>query len=110
MFSRVSFVVFVIRNMEWNSTQDKSEVIVKNTSNGSVGVTMDGESLEEMSSFKFFGATLSKDGTSKGEIRRWIATATTATARVERILKSNISFHTMFKLYTFLVVPILFWD
>ena len=47
----------------------------------SVNITMNGEPLEEVTSFKYLGATLSKDGTCRAEIHIWIATATAAMAR-----------------------------
>lgn len=49
------------------------------------------------------------DGTCKTEIRTWIATTTAAMARLERIWKSNISFHTKFNLYKSLVISILLY-
>ena len=67
---------------------------------------MNGESLQEVTSFKYLGATLSKDGTCTAEIRIRIATATAAMARLSRIWKSNINFHIKFKLYKALVVSI----
>ena len=83
----------------------KSKVTVNSTNNASVSIIMDGKKLEEMSSFKYLGATLTKDGTCKTEICLWIATA--VMARLTRVSKSNISFLTKFKLYKSLVVSIL---
>ena len=60
-----------------------------------------------MTVFKCLGATLSKDGTCRAEIR--IATATTAMARLNRVWKSNISFQTKFQLFRSLLVSILLY-
>ena len=60
---------------------------------------MSGKTLKEVTSFKYLGATLSKDGTGTAEIRIRIATATAAMARLDRVWKSNISFQTKLRLY-----------
>lgn len=82
----------------------KSKVMANSTS-----VTMDGKLLEEVSIFKYLGATRSKDVTCTAEIRTWISTATAATAKLKRIWKSNNSFCTEFKLYKLQVVSILLY-
>ena len=64
---------------------EKSKVMVNNTKNISTNITMKGKQLEEMTSFKYFGATLSKYGTCKAEIRSQIATATAVIARLNRV-------------------------
>lgn len=46
--------------MELNT--EKSKVMVNSTSSNSVSITMDDEPLEEVSIFKYLGATLSTDG------------------------------------------------
>lgn len=88
--------------MELN--RKKSKVMVNSTCNTNVCVTIDGEPLEEVSSFKYLRAALSKDGTCNAEIHTPITT--TANARLERIWKNNISFHTKLKLYKLLVILI----
>lgn len=55
-------------------SSEKSKVMVNNTdSKTCVNITMDGNSLEEVSTFKYLGAILSEDGTRSSEIhtRRW---------------------------------------
>ena len=76
----------------------KSKVMVNSTNNASVSIIMDGQKLEEVSSFKYLGATMTKDGTCKTEIHIQIAAATAVMARLTRVWKSNISFQTKFKL------------
>ena len=51
---------------------EKSKVMVNSTNNISTNINMNGEQLEEVISFKYFGATLSKDGTCTAEIRNRI--------------------------------------
>lgn len=75
---------------------------IQSNTNGSV--TINDKSLEEMSSFKYLGATLSKISTCNTEIRTQIATAATAMDRLKRI-----SFHSKFKLYKSLAIFILFY-
>ena len=60
-------------------------------------------------SFKYLGATLTKDGTCKTEIHIQIAVVTAAMARLTRVWKCNISFQTKFKLYKSLVISILLY-
>ena len=89
---------------------EKSKVMVSSTEHITASITMNGEPLEEVSTFKYLGATLSKDGTCTAEIRIRIATATAAMARLSRIWKSsNISFHTKYRLYRSLVLSILLY-
>ncbi|KAH3710303.1 hypothetical protein DPMN_069778 [Dreissena polymorpha] len=45
--------------------------------------------LEEVNTFKYFGATLSNDGTSYAEVRIRIAMATASLARLSRLLTSS---------------------
>ena len=88
---------------------EKSKVMVNSTTNISANITMNGDPLEEVTSFKYLGATLSKDGTCTAEIRIRINSATAAMARLNRVWKSNIRFHTKFLLYKSLVVSILLY-
>ena len=61
---------------------------------------MNGQKTEEMTSFKYLGATLCKDGTCSAEVRIRIASAMAEMSRQNRIWRSNIiSFASKFKLY-----------
>ena len=67
---------------------------------------MNGQKLEKVTSFKYLGATLCKDGTCSAEIRIRIASTLAARlmARLNRIWRSNtISFPSKFKLHKSLV-------
>ena len=58
-----------------------------------------------MSSFRKLGATLRKDGNCPAEIRVSIASAVAATARLNRIWRSdNISLASKFRLYRSLIL------
>ena len=78
---------------------EKSKVMVNSTHNISASIFMNGEPLEEVNSFKYLGATLTKDGTSTSEVRIRIGMASSAMTSLERIWKSNISFKSKYKLY-----------
>ena len=87
----------------------KSKTMVNTNSNTTANITLKGEELENVSSFKYLGATLTQDGASTTEIRTRIALATAAMAKLSRIWKSSISFFTKFLLYKSLVVSVLLY-
>ena len=63
-----------------------------------------------MTSFKYLGATLCKDGTCSAEVHIRIASANAAVARLSRIWRCNtISFACKFKLQKSLVTSMLFY-
>ena len=73
-------------------------------------ISMTGQKLEEVTSFKYLGVTLCKDGICSANVRIRIASAMTAMARLNRIWRCNtISFASKFKLYKFLVTSILLY-
>ena len=91
--------------MELN--KDKCKVMSNSKDNIRTNITMQGEQLEEVDSFKYLGAILTKDGRSTSEIRTRIAMAANALARLDEIWKSKeIWFPTKFKLYKTLVLSI----
>ena len=49
--------------MEKKSAQKKSKFMTNNTINISADISMNGQMLEEVTNFKYLGATQSKDGT-----------------------------------------------
>ena len=71
----------------WRSAVKKAKVSNKN--NVHAKIIMNGEELEEVNQFKYLGATLKKDGSSEGEIRIRIATATSAIVRLCKIFTSK---------------------
>ena len=48
---------------------EKSKIKVHSSTNPSADITIHDEELEEVTCFKYLGATLSKDGTSNTEVR-----------------------------------------
>ena len=89
-------------------SMEKSNIMVNSKTNTSVDITMNGEKLKEATSFKYLGATMSKDGTSTAEVRIRIALATAAMARLSRLwTSSSIRFPTKYRLFKSLVVSIL---
>ena len=71
---------------------------------------MNGQKLEQVTGFKYQGATLCKDGTCSVEIHIRIDSAMATMARLERICRSNIiSSASEFELYKSLVISILLY-
>ena len=82
--------------------------MTNSTNNISADISIDGQKLKEVTSFKYLGAILCKDGTCPTEIRIRIASAMAAVARLNRVWRCNtISFASKFKLYKSLVTYIL---
>ena len=63
----------------------KSKIMTNSTNNISADISMNGQKLEEVTSFQYLGATLYKDGTCSAEVRIRIASAMAAMARLNRI-------------------------
>ena len=71
---------------------------------------MNGQKLEEVTSFKYLGAILYKDGTCSAEVRIRIASAMAIMARLKGIWRCNtITFASKFKLCESLVTSILLY-
>ena len=64
---------------------EKSKLMTNSTNNVSADISMNGQKLEEVTSFKYLGATLCKDGTCSAEVRIRIASAMVTMARLNRI-------------------------
>lgn len=91
-------------------SSEKSKVMIISTTDSSSNIVMNGQKLEEVNSFKYLGATLTRDGCCTAEIRIRIGMATSAMSRLDRIWRSNsISFSTKHRLYKSLVVSILLY-
>ena len=68
---------------------------------------MNGQKLEQVTGFKYQGATLCKDGTCSADVRIIIASAMAAAARLNRIWRCNtISFTSNSRPYNSFVTPI----
>ena len=93
-----------------NVSTEKSKIMTNSTNNISADISMNGQKLEEVTSFKFLGATLCKDGTCSAEVRIRFASAVSAMARLNRIWRCNtISFANKFKVCKSLVNSILLY-
>ena len=87
---------------------EKSKILTNSTNNISADISMNGRKLEEVTSVKYLGATLCKDGTYSTEIHIRIGSAMATVVRLSRIWQSNaISFTSKLKLYQSLVISIL---
>ena len=96
--------------MEWKSAQRRTRSWPNSTNNIGADVSMNGQKLEEVTSFKYLGAIPCKDGTCSAEIRIRIASAMAAMARLIRIwLCNTISFISKFELCKSLVTVILLY-
>ena len=83
---------------------EKSKIVVNSTNNISADISMNGQNLEEVTSFKYLGGTLWRDGTCTAEVRIRIASAMAAKARLKRIWWcSTINLASKFNLYKSLV-------
>ena len=94
--------------MEINT--EKSEVLVNTYDKDIVArIVVGGEKLQEVSSFKYLGVILTKDGTSTKEILVRLGMATSAMTRLQTVWKSRISFSTKIRLYKSLILSILLY-
>ena len=85
-----------------------SKILTNSINNISADISMNGQKLEEVTSFKYLGATLCKDGTCSAEVRIRIASAM---ARLNRIWQCNtISSASKFKLCKSLATSNLFYS
>ena len=86
---------------------ENSKIMTNSMNNTNADISVNGQKLEEGTSFKYLGATLCIDGICSAEIRIRIASATAAVARLSRIWQGNTtSFMNTFKLYKSLVTSI----
>ena len=77
---------------------EKSKIMTNSTNNISADISMNGQRLEEVTSFKYLGATLCRNDTCSAEVRIRIASAMASMATLNRIWQCNtISFASKFK-------------
>ena len=90
---------------------EKSNIMTIGTNIINADISMNRQKLEEVTNFKYMGATLCKDGTCSAKVRIRIALVMTAVARLSRIWRCNTtSFASNFKPYKSLVISILLYD
>ena len=88
---------------------DKSKTLV-NGETEAPNIMMYGKALENVSNFKYLGATISDDAASKKEIRIRLATATSVMVKLEKIWSGKeIGFKIKCKLYKSLVLSTLLY-
>ena len=68
---------------------ERSKIMTNSTNNMSLDISINGQKLEEVISFKYLGATLCKDGTYSADIRIRIASGMAAMTGLNRSLGSN---------------------
>ena len=92
-------------------SSEKSKVMVNSIdTNASADIVMNGQKLEEVDSFRYLGALITKDGSCRKDILARIAQAMAAMSKLDEIWKCNrLSFKTKLRLYRTLVIPILLY-
>ena len=88
---------------------EKSQILVNSNAESNTSITVGNEKLKEVTTFKYLGVTLSKDGTSTVEIRKRIAMATSVMTQLAKIWKSSMSLIVKVKLYKSLVLSTLLY-
>ena len=63
---------------------EKSKIMTNSTNNINAAISMNGQRLEEVASFKYLGVAQRKDGTCSAEVGIGIASATAAMARLNQ--------------------------
>ena len=63
---------------------EKSKIMTNSMNNISADISMNGQKLEEVISFKYLGAILCKDGTCSAEVHIRIVSAVTAMSRLNK--------------------------
>ena len=91
-------------------SSEKSKVMTNSANKTPTQIYMNGQQLEEVSAFKYLGATLTKDSRSTIEIKSRLAITTSIMAKLDKIWKNkNISFPTKMRLYRALVLSTLLY-
>ena len=89
------------------SQHREDKIMTISTNNISADISVTGQKLEEVASFKYLGATLCMDGTCSAVVFIRIASAMVAMARLSRIWRCNtISFASKFKLCKSLAISV----
>ena len=89
---------------------EKSKIMVNSRLAPITTILMNGECLEEVTSFKNLGSIISSEGHSTEEIHTRINLATSAIARLKKIWSKNIKAATKMRFYKSLVVSVLTYE
>jgi len=93
------------------------EINVQKTNRLTVGkrheqlrITLDGEELEQVNEFVYYGGLVTKDGQVTKDIKRRIGLASAASGKLDKMWRTiNISSKTKIKLYDTLVIPVMMY-
>ena len=79
--------------------------------NTTAQISMNGQQIQEVTAFKYLGATPTKDGRSSMEIKAHLAIAKASAAKLNNIWSSkDTSLSTKINLYKALTLPTLLYD
>ena len=73
------------RASRMETSTEKAKILTNSTDTISADISMNGQKLEEVTSFKYVGTTLCKDGTCSAEVCIRIASAMAEMVRLNRI-------------------------
>ena len=87
---------------------EKSKILVNSTTPTTpTNIKMSGETLEEVETFKYLGAVITKEGTSTQEVKIRLAMALSSMSKLVKVWRShNIRTHTKVRLYKALITSI----
>src|SRR5688572_1678791 len=95
-------------NMKINGQKTKTLVMCKD-GGGVVNITIDGQRVERVESFKYLGAIISEDGRSLNDIRTRIALAKNAFKKRKELLTKGLSRILKTRLVKVLVWPVVLY-
>ena len=86
-------------------SSEKSKVMAMGTESTQPEIMVGGKTLEEVESFKYLGAQITKDGRSDTDVKSRLAIATSALAKLQPLLNNkSISIRTKIRLWRAIVI------